>query len=399
LCTFAEIRAALALGAHIVVGQGCYGFEPTDAERNHDVARFMRHFIKRKSESQKGTLEYVTNKLILNALVGKFAEKLEPDRVLDLERHARQSGIAGLGQIVFRTPELRDALRGKMQLGTCWSPEWACLILGKSRALMASIIDAADPMFVSTDAVLARSDQRAMIEASIGAEELRSVGSGLTLEAEGDGVVVIRSRVYAVLQRADAVREKAKVFARDKKWAVVKIARHGIPGKDEGEAAADFLACLRARSGKVAPPRDRKRLIRAPEAARTGRGVNDEVIEERRYLFGWDYKRSLENRDANEFSGFSRTTPYTTLSRALTALELANIELRAKQRPRRRHVAKAKLGAIIGMHAAGESIRAIAKATGVKKSTVHDIVKRAKKLSPDSPLVQIHAEPFNAAAE
>jgi hypothetical protein len=239
---------------------------------------------------------------------------------------------------------------------------------------MAPMIDCGVALLVSTDAVIVRAD--ADLD-SDGLRALRSVGSDMTHEAEGDAVFVARSRLYAVLQRADAVRSKTKPLAQDETWAVVKIARHAVPGS-QTEAAADFLACLREGSGEAAPHRKRKRLLKASEAARRGSRVNEEILEERRYLFTWDNKRRLVDRDVNPFTGLSATVPSQKLERLLTTERLQRLVTNATLRRRRRKVSKRLLGKAVGMlldNLHNYSLRAIEKATGIPRSTLFDLRK------------------------
>lgn len=153
-CTFAEIRAALRLRASVQI-INAWGFVPGAAERDHDVGRYMRHWLKVKASTTRKTLAYENAKLFLNALIGKFAERHEANSILDLERVGRASGHCGIGQVVAGSQLLRDTLRGPEGVGGLWIPEWASLILGKSRALMAGIV-ANGALLVSTDSVIVR---------------------------------------------------------------------------------------------------------------------------------------------------------------------------------------------------------------------------------------------------
>jgi hypothetical protein len=383
-CTFSELRAALQMGVTLEIIEA-HGFEPGGREREHDLARYMRHFIKAKSEADKDSLDYVTNKLLLNALVGKFAERVEPDLVVRLERHGRESGSPGLGHIVARDHQLRAALRGAPQLGSAWAPEWAALILGRARAIMASIIARGGALLVSTDAVVV---QRGVDIDCDGLRELRSVGSDMIEEASGDGILIARARLYAMLSSATP-SDSRPALARDEEWAVTKIARHGIPG-DKAEAAEDILACLRE-ARDVAPVRTRKRLLGASAAAREGRAVNDEVSEPRQAKYGRDGKRPLQNRDVNLFAGFSRTAPFASLARA-NLRPYSDEQLRVRRR--RSRLSATKLASAIARREAGESLREIEKSTGISKSTLHRL---SQKLAPsvvNTSVWKHHVEPY-----
>jgi hypothetical protein len=366
-CTFSEIRAALALGAVVKVLDG-WGFTPGASERDHELGRYLQHFMEEKSAAPKGSLEYETAKLLMNGLIGKLAEHGIPSKLLDLERHARQAGASGFTNAVARDGKLRDTLKGRPRVGALWTPEWASLILGRSRALMADLV-AKGAMLVSTDAVLVPPDLSVEGPAL---EALRSVGSDLEQKVEGDAMFVARSRLYAILQRAGHVRPGATVYAQDEHWAVVRVARHGTAESKE-EFAQTVLACIAA--GKdVAVPRTRTRLVGAEAAVREELHVNEEVRKTGTTTFQWDAKRRLLDRDTNPFTSYTRTAPYLSLA-MLEAAE-HHRELRAgTARVRRRHAGELQ-DVVLHRLRMGDSIREIAKTTGVPKSTVGDMKKR-----------------------
>jgi len=73
-CSIAELRRAKEMGA-VFHKVRLHAFRPTLAEKEHDVRRYMREFMAEKKKLTKGTLEYEVVKLIMNALIGKFAER------------------------------------------------------------------------------------------------------------------------------------------------------------------------------------------------------------------------------------------------------------------------------------------------------------------------------------
>jgi hypothetical protein len=366
-CTFSEIRVALALGAVVKVIDG-WGFEPGTPERDHDLGRYVRRFMADKAAAVKGSLSYETAKLLMNALIGKLAQHGGSSRLLDLERHARQAGASGFVSAVARDGRLRDALKGPSRVGGLWTPEWASLILGRSRAIMADPV-AKGAMLVSTDAVLVRPDLD--LEGSALAA-LRSVGSGLEQKVEGDAMFVARSRLYAILQRADQVRPGTTVYAQDEQWSVVRVARHGTAETEE-QFAETVLACIAA--GKnVAAPRTRTRLLGAEAAVREDLHVNEEVKKIGTTTFQWDNKRRLLDRDTNPFTSYALTAPYLSLAK-LEAAEHQR-EIRAGTARVRRHHAGELQDVVLHRLRMGEGIREIARTTGVPKSTVGDLKKR-----------------------
>lgn len=296
-CTIAELRAAADLGATWRL-LSVWAFVPTDAEKNHSLVGFVRHFLDLKNKSVPGSFEYATAKLLLNALFGKFAERVESDLTTKVERHGRIHGAPGLAAVFARSARMRGALKGRMRVGTGWAPEWAALILGRARAVMASIVVSTNALLISTDGVVAPATDTGY-DTCHGVRELRSVGSDLMLKDSGDALWTARERLYAVLRGGK----------------IVKLARHGMPGS-EAEATADVLACIVA--GKdVARARTRNRLASPKEAARRDVAVNSTVTETRTARFTWDAKRRLLDRDACPFTSISDTGPYATLGHAM----------------------------------------------------------------------------------
>jgi hypothetical protein len=366
-CTIAEVRAALGLGARMTFRQW-WVFTPGDGEREHDVGRYMRHFLRVKAESKSGTLAYVTNKLLLNSLVGKLAERVKNDMTTQIERFGRQQGVKGLATLLAKHPTVHGALRGAPRVGTAFAPEWAALILGRARAIMASIISDGGALLVSTDGIVAPADAR-LDESCDGVRALRSAGSDLERKGEGDGLWVGRERLYAVL-RADSVCT----------WEIAKLARHGMPGS-EAEASEDILSSLRA-GAEATKTRTRKRLISAVEAARRGLRINDAVIEDRRAAFKWDFKRRLLDRDVNIFTSLSATAPYVTIGGATKAQSL-RLCVQARNASQKRRHARDVVEAAMHLLSKGDmSLSEIARRTGTSKSWVHELRQKLLRQEP-----------------
>jgi hypothetical protein len=368
-CSFAEIRLALRLGAHVEVIDA-FGFEPGDAERNHDLARYLLEFIARKNRATKGTLEYDTSKLLLNALIGKLAEQTDRNLLLDFEREARQHGFSGLGAVVSSSGVLRGAVHLDAGVGGLWAPEWATLILGMARAIVGGIVAASSPYLVSTDAVIVPANTRiACPELAL----LESLGSGLTVEKRADALFVGRSRQYALLVHPENLHRDTRVLAQDDVWAVVKAARHGSIESDE-EFAQTILSSLRARED-AAPTRTRLRLLGAEAAVRESQPINAEVTKEGRTHFRWDGKRRLLDRDANPFTSWTDTAPYTSTARLSSADVAHNSVLTTRRRTLRKR-ARWKLKKAVHLLRQGKGVRETARSTGIPKSTVFDLRQR-----------------------
>ncbi|MBX3203599.1 MAG: hypothetical protein KF764_00960 [Labilithrix sp.] len=360
-CTFAEVRAAIELGADVAVVKAS-GFVPTRLEHDHDFGKYMRHFIDRKNASTKDTLEYETNKLLMNALIGKLGERIFESHLLELERFGRNVGVQGLGAAFAGSSRLRQSLRSAPRVGKLWLPEHAALITGKARALMATIT-ARGAHVISTDAVIGHRDTDYM---STGLRELQGAGSDLIVKHEGDALFIARGRLYAILQRSDQIRPGATVLAQDEYWVVVRVARHGTT-ESKQEFAKTVLRCLAARRD-VAESHAKTRLLSAEAAVREGLEINESITVEGQTYWTWDGKRALVDRDVNPFSSWTRTTPYSSLSK----LEAAEHERGVRRGRRRRKVhplTQDQYDDAIRLLLKGGSVREIAEKTGISKST------------------------------
>jgi hypothetical protein len=367
-CTVAEMRTALAFGADLKHAK-VFVFEPGEAERDHDVGRYMRDLMREKARYDEKTAEYESAKLLMNSLVGKFAERRMPNFLLDFERKARQHGITGAGAIVASCVNLRDSMRGLPMVGSLCMPEQATLILGKARDLMAPFVAKGAEM-VSTDSVIIR---RGIDMDCDSLRELMSVGSGLTIKCEADAILLVRTRCYFLLQRADNIRLPKgleKPYAVDETFAVVKVARHGLPVSKEA-LAETALASIKAKK-LIASPLPRVQLLSAVSAVRVGAEVNSEIRSTRMPILRWDDKRVLDKPTVNPFDSWSPTHPVISEPR-LTAAEEHGLIVNSNRRRLRRELAHAKRDTVLGLIAAGKSVREISRETGVPRSTIQDL--------------------------
>ncbi|WP_426754766.1 DNA polymerase [Myxococcus sp. Y35] len=369
-CTLAEVRLALRMGAKVALVEA-HGFKPGSRERDHDVGRYMRHFLQQKGAAKRGSLEYATAKLFANALLGKLAERMRSSGLLDFEREAQLRGFGpGLGAAIHSSPGLRAALKGPHDVGSAFAPEWATLILGRARAHMADITSRG-ALLVSTDAIICPEELDLRCE---GLDALESVGSGMRLEHRADAVFIARARLYALLQKVENVRPGEPVLGADDTWAVVRVARQGT-SESEKDFAQTLLACLRE-GRDVAPTRIRKRRLTAEAAVREHKPIHSVVEEEVRTGFSWDGKRRLRDRDCNLFTQSTDTMPYQTLARLEAGERQRQVQERGV-RLKKSRVPVHKVEKALALLRSGKSVRAVAKELELARATVGDIKKRA----------------------
>jgi len=276
-CTFSELRAALNFGASIEINRG-YVFLPGELERDHPLKPYFQELFNHKKAAQKGTIDYQRYKFLMNALIGKFCQRLRLGDDLALIKNKTLSHV--------QSPKGQQKRKKYYEVGLGWAPEWASLIEGKSRSIMAEFI-AKGTLFVSTDSVLLPQGSDINCPAL---EELRSIGSNLEKEYDIDELIIIKSRTYALYKNQEPV----------------KLARHGasLPKDEFANKIKDALA------GK---PFDEhyteKRRIKFTEACKSGQPLHKQIERQRIISLKWDGKRILENPDIDVFRQCSATKP------------------------------------------------------------------------------------------
>jgi len=214
---------------------------------------------------------------------------------------------------------------------------------------------------------------------------LRSVGSDMTIEREADAVVIFRTRLYAMLLRADRLGSlpggKVPLAANDE-WAVIKMARHGVP-VDKKDCADAVLASLKAKRA-VAMSGKKTTLLGASAAIRRGLPINYQDVVFHEVKFSWDNKRILLNRGVNPWRNFSKTSPFSSIGR-LREAERRKIAERGRRRQENRDLAKSRHDQVVTLLSERcHSVRKIASLTRVSKSTVHRLKESMKWLEMES---------------
>jgi hypothetical protein len=370
-CTVAEMRQALERGALLQNAQ-VFAFVPGPSELDHDAGRYMRGLMEEKKSYTKKSAEYEIAKLLMNSLVGKFAERRRANYLVDFDRQTRQHGFGGVAQIIAASGCLRDSLRGLPLVGSLFMPEQATLILGRARSLMGDFV-ARGPVLISTDSVII---EKATLMSGSSLDALRLVDSGLTEDVEADAVLAIRTRLYVLLQKADKIRlpkDLPAPYAQDENWAVVKIARHGLPVVKEA-LAETVLKSLRE-GGLVDEPLPRRQLLGANAAIRAGRDLNEEINSSQKPLFGWDHKRVLVKPWVNPWRKWTPTKPYQSAAR-LKAAEQQKLVVSANRRRERRRQARKLRDEALRLIAAGMPVRKVSRTVGIPRSTIQDLKKK-----------------------
>jgi len=344
-CTMSEVREALRLGCRIKNIHG-YGFMASKREINHDLKAFMKDMLNLKAQSPKGSIEHETYKLIANALIGKLAQR-RPEGNLD---YAQELFIAH-GVPLDRKPW------GREKVGSTWAPEWASLILGKSRALMSQFINKGALMTV-TDSVLLPSNANIECEAL---NELRQVGSDLVAEPyEVESGLLVRTRLYALM---------------DGKGKIIKEAHHAV------HLSPDQVKEIFKKALKLGCDPDiegiRDHIIGLSEALRTGKPLGSSELKPSRIYFRWDWKRTLSLPLINMFHEYSDTKPIDDIVKFESDSFTVMKHQRAKtKRGRPREYSLELMEQVKALKAQGKSYREIAKALGISLGKAQRILYR-----------------------
>lgn len=346
-CTIAELRKAIQLGLSEYEILSGHGFYPLKREKQHPLASFMSEMHKRKQESEKGSLEYIIYKMLMNSLVGKFAQRDKNGRTLDMLQEGKISrDICGT----------IDNIR-KSTTGSLWYPEWASLILGKARALMSDFI-CKGTYFVSSDSVLLPKDININCDSL---DELRRVGSNLRKEFAVDHGLIIRTRLYALNPLSENPGQR-------------HLARHAVSCDPE-----EFREIMvEGYENKTIPDLTytSKKLIRYEKSILEEKELNSIETTESSIDIKWDGKRRLFHKVENPFNDFS-------WSEALDVKEVENNNMRRppKEKPGRKAGKKLdtpKKRDIVGLHEEGKKQKEIAEELEVSKGYVSKVLQEIR---------------------
>lgn len=206
-CTISELRAAVELCPALrVVVRGVVGYR--DGTRR-ELADYLRELLVAKDAST-GADRYVY-KLLANSIIGKLAQN---KRVSFDSEHLRKAAHIGV------PPEFcpLTVRRARIEVGNCYIPEYASLILGHARSILHRAMEqvgARRVVLCSTDSLVY---EGAPAEFTID-------GVPFVIEHVADRLTVWREKVYALFAGSEPV----------------KVAHHALPGRALWGTNGDFL--------------------------------------------------------------------------------------------------------------------------------------------------------------
>ncbi len=199
-CTLSELRASVEACPDLFY---CvrFGFGYAHADRS-ELPSYLSDLIAKKDAST-GAARYVY-KLLANSIIGKLAQN---KKITTDSEHITRAGIAQLPADYL--PRNRE---GKVQVGSCFWPEAASLILGKARSVLLKAMNRVgreNLLVCSTDSVIAKNSSGYAVDDTYCAFD----GVPFQVQHVTSEAVIWREKVYA-LQNGEKL---------------IKTAHHALP--------------------------------------------------------------------------------------------------------------------------------------------------------------------------
>ncbi len=307
-CTLPEVRLAIKMGVEIQSFEGWIWW-PSEREEAHPLREFMLELLQIKRESEKGSVEYETTKLMLCSILGKLVQRNPPYSLRDILEVYRAVGDEELREFLKRR-KTRETIKRAERVSSTFSPEWASLILGRARAVIGDLMNTSKALTGHTDSIIIRRGSPIKCESL---NLLRKLGSDLKKEAEGDLFWIQRSAVYALWRKGELQR----------------VAHHGYPTDTHEEFADIITSNLENPENPITKCR-KTHIITPKEALRYGLPLGKHIIKEYNISWDWDYKRELCGSIEPLWTDFVNTRPWNSIEEVLNRLKIV-----VKDRPGR----------------------------------------------------------------
>lgn len=288
--TFDEIRAAVKAGCSVRILEG-WGYK----RGTTILADYLQEMLERRAKATGAAK--VAYKLLSNALIGKFAQRVSDIDIEALRLKAEEEGILidDIGRMTRE--ELRAlGLEAYARVGSVFMPEWNALITGRTRARIGELVRETRAIYVATDAVWTE-------------HKLKKLPSDLTLKRSGPAIVA-RTRLGMIFDAKEHPH----------------VAHHSIWTRS---AAIETLQAL-AKGDEKRREYSVRRPIKLRESLRRGSAFG-KWVEELRYAEAfWDNKRILLP-DGKKTKPWPDTLTYEETQRAARKVRSRN----ARRDPRR----------------------------------------------------------------
>ena len=361
-------------------------FHPTSNEIENPVKEFLLEFRKMKDDAKRRCddagltpdedLDYYNGKLMGNSLIGKFQQAVDDDvetLIQFFEAHTPSK---------YHPKTRRE--KGKTT-AVYFAPEWAALILGRARGLLAVAFAKAEAITGHTDSIVCPNNP-AKIQETI--DLMMSLGGSLGRQYEADGFWLLRSSVYIALMRAPdgswVIKETAQKTGKPKP----RIAHHAWSVDKHEDFYQPIIDVI---NGKPWTPTVLRKRHLAKITTQVVRGIplGWAYYTEATPNIQWDFKRKLPsdfNIETDVFSKFVWTTPYECGEDAYEeerrAVHMKRIITDCRQPTKTELLARRK-NRVRELDKQNWTEQAIADETGVPKSTVHDWIRNISHIKPD----------------
>jgi hypothetical protein len=357
ICTIFELRKALEQRVKIHSIEA-WGFVPTEKEINHPLRRFLDYWRKRKhdvedrlgKEQAEKTLEYRVSKLMSNALIGKFVQRVDSwsfeDSVLLLQ---------AVDFNELRYQELMKRKESKTQkVGTLWSPEWSSLILGRARAMLGLGFRLVNAITGHTDSIVCPAlipEQREQL-ITIMEEENTPINHVGTF----DSMWILRSACYVYFEDG---RPK-------------KLAHHGY-----STSCPQCFGCVihvNLQAGKpIANYTFKDTMVKPFASLKRNLPLGATYIKKTEIQWLYDSKRELIDPNINVFTEHSQTRPWKASEQGFQE----EIKLKEPPKKERMVLTQEQVQQIFQLCNQGLSIRQIAEQLNLSKSRIGRVLKPA----------------------
>lgn len=264
-----ELEEALRTGEFVM--EKCFGWlwVPDTTYQHNPLADYVDEFYAKKQASHKGDPRYLTYKLLLNSLYGKFIQNVE------VEENGKVNG-----EYIIEADGRATKVPKKFKAGGLFSPVIASLITGFVRAYLHRLEHKYQAIHSSTDSI------KTLV--AVVPEELPQGLGGLGVEVAGD-CILLRNKLY--LHYDGPITGQVRP---------AKYALHGFWGSVD-----DLLALVAGRQTYYTV----EHLYRMKEAQKQGKVPLKSYTQEREVAIDWsqyeEHPEVAQGKDAGayRFSG------------------------------------------------------------------------------------------------
>lgn len=360
-CTIFELRKALEQGVKIHSVEA-WGFIPTEKEINHPLRQFLDYWRKRKhvieeklgKEEAGKTLEYRVSKLMPNALIGKFAQRVDAwsfeDSILLLQ-------AVDHNELRYQELMKRREKQGKTQkVGTLWAPEWSSLVLGRARGILGLGFRLVNAITGHTDSIVCPTltpEQRDQLVVTMEKE-----GAPIKYEGTFDYMWILRAACYVYF----------------KEGRPVKLAHHGYSTSFRQCFGCIVQANLQA-GRPITNHTFKDTMVKPYSSPKRNLPLGASYTKKTEIQWLYDSKRRLVNPNINPFTEYSETRPWKESEQGFQT----EIKLKEPPRKERKPLTEEQIQQIYELRNQGLSIRQISKHLKLSKSRIGRILKPAIK--------------------